>query len=83
MKATLCDGCGLEIDGKPKVVGRLIRREFCPRCAEHGEAFLRNLADCRLQMARDFKEARDAIAADYLERTRLKVLPDWEPSDGS
>jgi len=83
MKATLCDGCGLAVEGRPKIVGKLIQREYCPRCAAHGEAFLAQVAERRQQMAREFTAERDRIAQEFLGSVHLKALPDWEPSDGS
>lgn len=59
-KSYTCDGCGVNVD-QPKVVGHVIRREYCEQCAKNAESFLAAEEDHRAHYCRRFEEIRQQL----------------------
>ena len=64
----LCDGCGKPAEN-PAVVGVVVRREYCEKCAE---------------IAREFLKAEDALRVDLVENfaTARKTMIDAASAGG-
>lgn len=56
----ICDGCGCNVD-KPKVVGTVIKREYCAGCAKNAEMFLGAEEDNREHFYTRFAEIRQKL----------------------
>ena len=55
-----CDGCGCNV-AKPKIVGHVLRREYCDSCAENAEAFLAAEEENRAHYQQRFAEIRQQL----------------------
>ena len=64
MAATyFCDGCGCNLD-KPKVVGHVIRRDYCEPCADKATAFIEAEEVLRRTAQEQFQSARNAFISE-------------------
>jgi len=52
-----CDGCGEAVD-VPKKVGFIVRREYCERCAEIADRFVREEEELRKSTQERFVDDR-------------------------
>lgn len=66
-----CDGCGCNV-AKPKIVGHVIKRDYCEPCAAKADAFLEGEEVLRETAHHQFCDARRALIAG----TSLAKLPD-------
>lgn len=73
-RAFTCDGCGANVE-KPKVIGRIIPRDYCDSCATNAEAFLVAEEDNRAHIHRHFEEVRSNLIIVHGKEGQFK-LPD-------
>lgn len=56
----LCDGCGKPAEN-PAVVGVVVRREYCEKCAEIAQEFLAAEDALRVDLVENFATARKTM----------------------
>jgi len=69
-----CDGCGGNV-AKPKVVGAVLKRDYCEACAKNAEAFLAALEDNHAHFRERFMEIRQQLINVHGQDGKFK-LPD-------
>lgn len=55
-----CDGCGCSVE-KPKVVGFVLKRDYCPACEVIAQAFITAEETERSVIASVFQEKRNKL----------------------
>jgi hypothetical protein len=69
-----CDGCGVNVE-QPKVVGSVIKRDYCEVCAKNAESFLAAEEDNRAHFCLRFGEIRQQLINVHGKDGKFK-LPD-------
>ena len=70
-----CDGCG-EGGDAPKRVGFVMKREYCPTCAEIADEFLREEEELRKDTQERFVDERALLIARFsIDGFKLPDLP--------
>ena len=70
----MCDGCGARLNEEPSRAGYVIRREYCPTCAETVAEYQKDVDSLHDRLAASWRQDLEAIRATY--RGRLNQLPD-------
>lgn len=69
-----CDGCGCNVE-KPKVVGVVIRRDYCEECEKNAKMFLQVEEEERAHLRERFLEIRKQLINVHGQDGKFK-LPD-------
>ena len=72
--AYFCDGCGSKVDN-PKVVGSVLKRDYCVDCAKNAEMFLATEEAAREHTRRSFAATRQELIRIHGKDGKFK-LPD-------
>ena len=70
-----CDGCGEGVDS-PRRVGFVLKRDYCPTCAEIADKFLHEEEELRKVTQERFVDERAALIARYgADNFKLPDIP--------
>jgi len=70
-----CDGCGEAVD-VPKKVGHIVKREYCERCAEIADRFVREEEELRKATQERFVDDRALLIVRFSAANfRLPDIP--------
>lgn len=69
-----CDGCGSTVY-QPKVIGVVIKRDYCEECSKNAAMFLASEEDARAHYRQRFAEVRAQLISVHGQDGKFK-LPD-------
>lgn len=78
-KRVICDGCFEVITDNPNERGLVVRRDYCDKCVEMVDEYLRLIDELHTKLAAQWAEGLSELRRDYL--ALVEVLPDFQQKE--